>query len=129
MLVIYMNLTLLTSIESIYLLYMFFIFKTNYNFSFAPLDKEIQSVNPIFVHNSNHYENKICLFGKFMAVIAIILAYLRLSLPLNASFYPTILFDSICILLAFIMNTNALIYIIPLIIIELSIINEIREKT
>jgi hypothetical protein len=107
---------------------MFFIYKTNHNFSFAPLDKEIQSVNPIFIHNSNHYENKICLFGKFMAIIAIILAYLRLSLPLNASFYPTILFDSICIFLAFIMNTNALIYIIPLIIIELFITSNAKFK-
>ena len=123
-----MNLTVLTLIESIYLLYMFFIFKTKYNISTAFFDKEIQSINPIFIHNSNKYENKICLFGKFMAVIAIVLVYLRLNIYNTSNVsndllvYTTVIFDCICIILASIMNTNALVYITPLIICEIFIV-------
>ena len=48
-------------IESIYLFYMFFVFKTTYSFNLAICDKEIQELGTLFIHDSNIYENKICI--------------------------------------------------------------------
>ena len=115
--------TIITIFESIYLLYMYFIFKTTYSFSSAIFDKQVQNIGSFFMHNTNRYENKICSFGKLMAIIAIILGFIRLYLISNNSyksilFYKTLIFDSICLSLALIMNLNAAIYIIPIIICE-----------
>lgn len=115
--------TIITIFESIYLLYMYFIFKTNYSFSSAIFDKQVQNISSFFIHNTNRYENKICLFGKLMAIIAIILAFIRLFLISDNSykstlFYKTLIFDIICLSLALIMNLNAAIYIIPIIVCE-----------
>jgi len=117
-----MNLSEITLLESIYLIYMFFIYTTKYSFNYAIFNKEIQSIHSFFVHDTVNYENKICNFGKLMAIIAIILAWLRVC---NANKYSrniTILFDIICVILAGLMNMNALIYILPLIISEIYII-------
>jgi len=118
-----MNLTFLTIFESLYLFYMYFIFKTNYSFNYAIFDKQINSMGSYFVHDTGRFENKICLFGKFMALIAIILAFIRLSSNNKASlFYITLIFDLVCLLLASVMNLNALVYIIPIILCEIYII-------
>jgi hypothetical protein len=101
---------------------MFFIFKTKANFGPTLLDS--QSLGSFFIHDTGVFENKICLFGKFISIIAIGLACLRLVFigKKEHVIKGTIVFDIICILLAATMNTNALIYIIPLIITELIII-------
>jgi hypothetical protein len=102
---------------------MYFIFKTNYSFNYAIFDKQINSMGSYFVHDTGRFENKICLFGKFMALIAIILAFIRLSSNNKASlFYITLIFDLVCLLLASVMNLNALVYIIPIILCEIYII-------
>jgi hypothetical protein len=89
-----MDLTFLTIFESLYLFYMYFIFKTNYSFNYAMFDKQINSMGSLFVHDTGRFENKICLFGKFMAIIAIILAFIRLSSTDKSSlFYITLIFD------------------------------------
>ena len=108
-------------IETIYLIYMFFIFKTKYNFNSAVFEKETENLGSLFVHNTNVYENKICVFGKIMGIISIILAWIRFSVLKQKS--ENVLFISIqyyilCITLALLMNLNAFIYIIPLIIME-----------
>ena len=54
--------TIITIFESVYLLYMYFIFKTTYSFSSAILDKQVQKMGSFFIHNTNRYEIKICLF-------------------------------------------------------------------
>ena len=123
---------IITIIESVYLLYMFYIYKTKFSFNSAIFDKEIQSWSSNFIHNSNKYENKICNFGKLMAVIAVIFAFYRLDLLQNFQnklpvLYGTIIFDITCIFLSIIMNMNAFIYIIPLIIGESIIINMIKD--
>jgi hypothetical protein len=87
------------------------------------LDKQVQTLGSFFMHNTNKYENKICLFGKLMAIIAIILAFIRLYLISDYSykstlFYKTLIFDIVCLSLALIMNLNAAIYIIPIIVCE-----------
>ena len=124
-----MDLTILTIFESLYLFYMYFIFKTNYSFNIALFDKQINSMGSLFVHDTGRFENKICLFGKFMAIIAIILGFIRLSSNNKSSlFYITLIFDIICLLLASIMNLNALIYIIPIILCEIYIIYNFLKK-
>jgi hypothetical protein len=101
---------------------MYFIFKTSYNFSSAIFDKNTQDMGYFFVHNTSNYENKICGFGKLMAIIAIILAFIRLQS--NSVFiYENIIFDLLCSILAISMNLNAFIYIIPIICCEFFILN------
>jgi hypothetical protein len=102
---------------------MFFIYKTNYSFNSAVFDTNIQSIHSFFIHNNNKYENKICLFGKVMAIIAIILAWIRINIGKSTTvLYTTVIFDAVCVILAYLMNLNAFVYIIPLIISELFII-------
>lgn len=113
-----MNLNLLI-IETIYLIYMFFIFKTTYSFNSAVFEKETENLGSMFVHNT---ENKICVFGKFMAIISIILAWYRFSvLPKNYTMILifSIIYYIVCIILALLMNLNAFVYIIPLIVMEI----------
>lgn len=118
-----MELKIITLVESIYLFYMYFIFKTNISFSSAIFDKDIQDSGSFFIHNTNTYENKICGFGKVMAIVAIILAFLRAYSPKSDSIiYKTIIFDLICLSLALLMNLNAFIYVIPILICEIYII-------
>jgi len=99
---------------------MFFLFKTSYSFNSAIFNNEIQNISSFFVHDTNKYENKICNFGKVMAVVAICLALIRLQNIENKSsvLYGTIIFDLTGVFLAYIMNINALIYILPLILCE-----------
>ena len=120
------DITNITIGESIYLFYMFFIFKTSYSFNTALFNKEIQSINSFFIHDSGHYENKICDFGRVMAVIAIILAFIRLNYLDNSNTASiNITFDVTCLILAALLNTNSLIYIIPLIMCEIFIIKSL----
>jgi len=103
-----MDIKFITIIESIYLIYMFFIYKTNISFNFALFDKQIQSWGSNFIHNSNKYENKICNFGKLLAIIAIILAFYRLELLKDYQnkfivLHGKVFFDILYIFLFFIM--------------------------
>jgi hypothetical protein len=111
---------------------MYFVFKTNYSFSSAMFDKQVQNLGSFFMHNTNRYENKICLFGKLMAVIAVILAFIRLYListnyDKSTLFYYTLIFDLTSLSLALIMNLNAAIYLIPLIVCEILILHKIYK--
>jgi len=122
------SIKLITLFESIYLFYMFFLYKTNYSFNYAVFDKHIQSMGDFFVHDTKYYENKICMFGKYMAILAIILAWIRVYYINNKNIYTyTIGFDIICIILAILMNINAFIYIIPLIFTEIYILGEVNR--
>ena len=128
-----MYLFLITCLESIYLYYMYFIYKTNYSFNLALYDKEVQSLGSFFVHDTGHFGNKICVFGKYMAVIAIILAWVRVyTLTTSNSnkiiFNYTLGFNIICIILALLMNLNAFVYIIPLLLTEFYILNDINQE-
>jgi hypothetical protein len=106
---------------------MFFYFKTIYSFDFAIFDKEVQSINPFFIHDSGFYENKICGFGRLMAIIAIILAQVRIYNKDNKNIIPYIIgFDVFCIVLALLMNFNAVVYILPLIVSEIYLVKNIN---
>ena len=117
------QLEIITLVESVYLFYMYFLFKTNISFSSAIFDRDIQNSGSFFIHDTNTYENKICGFGKIMAIIAIILAFLRINyIKSDSIIYKTIIFDLICLSLALLMNLNAFIYVIPILICEIYII-------
>ena len=120
-----LTINLITLFETTYLFYMYFLYKTNYSFNYAVFDTQIQSIGNFFVHDSKYYENKICMFGKYMAILAIILAWIRVYYIniCNKIYTYTILFDITCIILALLMNINAFIYIIPLIFTEIYILN------
>jgi len=127
-----MDIKSITIIESIYLFYMFFIFKTNYSYNSAIFNKEIQSWGSYFIHDTKVYQNKICDFGRIMAIIAVLLAFYRIYLLQYSDLkslvlYGSIGFDLVCIFLSYLMNFNALVYIIPLIITEIIIINKIKN--
>lgn len=124
-----MNYAIITLLEALYLFYMYFFFKTKYSLNTAILDKTVQSYGPFFVHNTGSYENKICLFGKFMAIIAIILAWLRLNHLQNPNvIIHTVSFDLVCLTLAFLMNTNAFIYLVPLVMTEIFVIQSLHKS-
>lgn len=123
-----MDKIIVTVIESVYLIYMFFFYKTNYSFSGASFEKQTQSIGSLFIHDTGRYENKICQFGKIMAFVAIGLAFVRLFIltrfpeSKNRLIKWTVVFDIICVILAAIMNLNALVYILPLLIGEFYIL-------
>ena len=126
---------ILTTLESVYLLFMYIFYKTNYTFAEAKYDKQTQSLGPLFVHDTGSYENKVCMFGKIMAVIAVCLAYLRLfylkSQNNKSIIITSVLFNSTCVFLAYMMNFTAFIYLLPLVLSEsyfLFIISNASEK-
>ena len=118
-----MNKSILSIIELIYLYYMFIIFKTRFSIN-HPMElvltnnlNKLGNTN-IFNHKiSNNYESKICPFGK--KIIYVLLIYLliraiypKLSKKINLIVLLTVLIMSL-------LNLNALLYIIPYIIIEI----------
>jgi hypothetical protein len=116
------SLKIITILESAYLFFMYFLYKTTYTFDKARFDKQTQALGPLFVHDTHTYENKVCLFGKIMALIAIGLAAARLyyvkNLSLNAIIAGTSIFSLTCLFLAFHMNYTSFVYLIPLMISE-----------
>jgi hypothetical protein len=112
-------------IESVYLIYMFFIHKTQYSVGKAPYESETQSLGSMFVHDTGKYENKICLFGKIMAIIAVILASIRIYILTRFPEYKknlliiTVVFDALCLTLAYNMNLNSFVYLLPILLGEI----------
>ena len=126
-----MDIEYITLIESIYLIYMFFYFKTTYSFDLAIFDEETQNMGSYFIHDTGYNDNKICKFGKNMAIFAIILAWLRVyywNTNKDQLITYTIRFDALCIFLALLMNMNAVVYILPLIISEFYLIQYIPNN-
>ena len=116
-----MQLLLITLFEIIYLFYMYFIFKTSYSFNLAIFNDQVNNLGSFFIHDTNIYQNKICIFGKYMAILAIILASIRLYFNSKITFKFNLIFDLLCLILATLMNLNALVYIIPIIFSEIYI--------
>jgi len=110
---------IITVIESVYLLYMFVFFKTKYSLGAAAFDKATQALGPLFVHDTGQYENKVCLFGKVLACVAVIVWSLRGIMRGRTVAAATLIFDALCLLLAYAMNLNAFVYILPLVFSEL----------
>ena len=119
---------LVTFLQSIYLLYMYFFFKTTYTFSGARYEKTVQSMGAMFVHDTGVYQNKVCQFGKIMACIVIFIWQIRANVPSDykkGMVYFSLGFDLLCLVLAYVMNLNALVYILPLIVGEIYILHRL----
>ena len=126
------NPEIVTLIESLYLLFMYILFQTKYSVGQAYLEKDVQALGHFFVHDTGRYENKVCPFGKVMAVIAVALATIRLyffnSKHKNTLFYTTLGFDLTCLSLAYVMNLNAFVYVLPIVFGEIYILNTLSKK-
>jgi hypothetical protein len=119
---------LVTILQSLYLLYMYFFFKTTYTFSGAHYERAVQRMGSMFVHDTGVYQNKVCQFGKIMACIVIFIWQIRANVPSDykkSMVYFTLGFDLLCLVLAYIMNLNALVYILPLIVGEIYILHRL----
>ncbi len=126
------KLLLFSIIEGLYIYYMFLVYKSNYNFdnywfvSDGPLitnTKFVKKLNVIFdnyfYHNMQHSNKKesfICQFGKDIAKLAIFWLIIRNFLPKIYKKY-NIYIVGIALLLCY-LNFNALVYSIPIILIE-----------
>jgi hypothetical protein len=119
---------LVTILQSLYLLYMYFFFKTTYTFSGAHYERAVQEMGGMFVHDTGVYQNKVCQFGKIMACIVIFIWQIRANVPSDYKKYMVYFslgFDLLCLVLAYIMNLNALVYILPLIVGEIYILHRL----
>lgn len=108
--------TMITIVEWIYLIYMFFFFKTTYHIQWAYADT-MTANHSWLVHDTGRYESKICPLGKILVVVFIIFSLYRLRQP-NGLLYETIVFDCSAIVLAFVLNWNALVYLLPVLVLE-----------
>jgi len=122
---------LVTILQSLYLLYMYFFFKTTYTFSGARYERAVQQMGSMFVHDTGVYQNKVCQFGKIMACIVIFIWQVRANVPSDYKkgvVYFTLGFDLLCLVLAYVMNLNALVYILPLIVGEIYILDRLYHS-
>lgn len=108
---------LISVLESIYLIYMFYFFETSFDFNIFA-----SSENWLFKHLiGNEKGLRICPFGRIVIIPFVIILILR-----NFSFIPiSKYFINILLVLSFIMslmNLNAVAYFIPVWIVELFII-------
>ena len=118
---------LMTLVESTYLFYMFYFYKTRHVIGHAKYDQATQQLGRMFVHDTGQYENKVCLFGKLVAILAVACAFLRLWLVATqrAAEHPTTMqlvtlsCSFVCAVAAFHMNLTAFVYILPLLAAEL----------
>lgn len=115
------TLFIITSIEIIYLVYMFFFFKTDLYIGPSIAESYMNKISQFFIHHTGNYESKICDLGRAFAIIAIGLSIVRLYIGLEKSKFWNIVFILFCLLLASILNLNALLYSIPLLFLELYI--------
>ena len=115
----------ITLFEIIYLIYMFFIFKTIKNFNGAPYERRMNDAGNFFRHyhtdNELVPENKICGLGKAVAILGIILALLRLKYNKSNTFRFNLIFVLLCLFFALLLNYNAAVYIIPILLLEIYI--------
>ena len=75
----YKNKIIITIVESVYIFYMYNIFKTKYSFH-HPYEYLVNSMNINFFKHpiySGKYESKICNFGKLVSILLILWIWIR----------------------------------------------------
>ncbi len=120
----------LTILEIFYLFHMFFLFKTTYNFSTVFQDHMTWKYGGyILDHRTGTYGNRICILGKILAIVTCIFFIVRIILIIEKPEYNNILLYTTfwclfgSLIMAYILNFNSLIYLIPLVFVELYFIN------
>jgi hypothetical protein len=123
------NMVLATIAQSVYLLYMYFVFKTTTNFYGASLEESLVRFGDIFVHNSSRkYNNKICDFGRIMACVAVafwiwrVVRFQKKNSNKRRIMYSSIAFDVVGLYLAYCLNLNAFIYVLPVTFTEMFVL-------
>jgi len=116
-------------LEGLYVMYMFIFFKTCYNLEIgrwngAPLTKTIKKItnmdfSEILYHPTDKAKtpkSQICLFGKYGSVLIFFYLLLRefVSLPKYTNLIVFVIILGLCML-----NYNALLYMIPVVFVEL----------
>jgi hypothetical protein len=108
-----MNVLYISILESLYLIYMFRFFNTTVNFDIL----KIYWVNNYLNHNvENDYGPKICPFGKDIIFVLIFILILRNIFTINQTYIYYSLY--IALGLSLLMNWNAFVYILPVLIVE-----------
>jgi hypothetical protein len=120
---------MITIIECFYIYYMYNSFKTKISFH-HPLEILIQtnSINNYIKHpiNNGIYESKICKLGNHVSLVIIVYLLLRLYIIItstensrnNVINFNYFLFSGILII-SFLMNFNAFLYLVPIYVYEL----------
>lgn len=122
-----MNLFIITFIESLYLYYMFHIFKTHYTFNHPFEYLFTDNMGDYFKHPigiTNNNRSKICKFGRDGSIMIIVYLYFRYIITNFGILKKTnwIYINKIILLIIFIlswMNLNAVIYFLPFILFDL----------
>ena len=105
-------------IESVYLIYMFHFFKTTVDFNWNILPN---FRNGLFKHlNGNEYGLRICPFGRKAIFALIFLLLIRNFYPISKKLiFPALVISFVLSL----MNLNAVVYLIPVWLIEIWLLN------
>ena len=121
---------IITLIESIYIYYMYNLFKTTISFH-HPLEIMFQNKNlstylqhPI---SSGVYESKICKLGNDVSILIIFWLWIRLLFPkINILKYNYLIF-LIILICSLLMNMNSFIYLLPIYVYELYIYPKLKN--
>ena len=111
---------LISLLEAIYVVYMFRIFKTTVSMNLIPL--KFLDYSSYLIHqkeNSSIPVSHICKFGHDMAVVIAIFLILRNYMPKLMKYNKTVLG---LIIFGCFMNLNALIYFLPVVVIEYNLV-------
>ena len=118
----------LSILEGLYIVYMFIFFKTKYSLEINRDVVKKLGLSKMFIHPTKKSEiakSQICLFGKYGSVLIFFYLILRefVSLPKNMNLFVFFIIMLLCM-----MNYNAVVYMLPVIIVEIYIANRNKLK-
>ena len=108
-----MDLLYISILESIYLIYMFLYFKTSINFDILKIEWSSDFFNHL---TDDTYGLRICPFGRQIIWVLIFILLFRNVYTLEKKYIRYSLYTALG--LSLLMNWNALVYILPIFIIE-----------
>lgn len=129
-----MNLLILSIVEIVYILYIFNFFKTRLSFN-HPFEIIFTGFSEYLKHpiDSDIYENKICPLGHILSHLFSIYILIRLILiqtdSLNIKTIKIIncFVIGFAIIISLLLNLNAFIYLIPVLLFEFLVIGEVQS--
>jgi hypothetical protein len=118
----------LSILEGLYIMYMFIFFKTKYSLEINRDIVKKLGLSKMFSHPTKKSEipkSQICLFGKYGSVFIFFYLILRefVSLPKNTNLFVFFIIMLLCM-----MNYNAVVYMLPVIVVELYMANRNKLK-
>ena len=117
-------------IESVYIFYMYNLFKTEISFH-SPLEILIQknNINNFIKHpvSTGIYESKICPLGNYVSILLVLWIISRNFIKKNIISVNNFIF-SIVFICSFILNINSFIYLLPVFVYEFFIYPKLFSK-